>query len=257
MKSLIKGLLKIDPKKRICAKHGASDIKRHPFFAGINWGLLRNRTPPIIPQVTSAYDTSNFEVYEEDEDSIDFQFFSELPEDTYISMEDQQKFDNFFYLNDDYGQQLWNRKIAKLAKDNNYPPIAQLGNKPNNPVSPSSTRKHKSHKSRRKRVKSRRRAATVDMGTPVPKFQSSSVPGSLIGAQSLGDLPGYHSESAPSSPVAPEREEDFNFENHMNEVIKKNQFENKRAKQKIIRKESATHNEQVDVLPRHHNGVSD
>jgi serine/threonine protein kinase len=80
LKSLIKGLLRFDPRKRICAKHGASDIKRHPFFAGILWPLLRNQTPPLKPVVTSPGDNSNFELYEEDRDSIDFQFFSELPE---------------------------------------------------------------------------------------------------------------------------------------------------------------------------------
>lgn len=252
LKSLIKGLLKLDPKKRICAKHGASDIKRHPFFAGTNWGLLRNRTPPIIPHVSSAYDTSNFEVYEEDEDSIEFQFFSELPEDTYISMEDQQKFDNFFYLNDDYGQQLWDRKVAKFAKDSNVPHLSSNSPEP----SQQGSRKHsKSHKIRRrsshKKPRSRRRAATVDMGTPVPKFHSSSVPGHLMAAQSLGDLPGFHSESAPSSPVAPENADDFNFENHINEVItKKGQFDKKRAKQKIERKESATHSATHEIEQR-------
>lgn len=80
MKSLIKGLLKLKPKKRICSKRGAADIKKHPFFQGINWGLLRSTTPPIIPKITHPEDLSNFELYDDEDDTVDFQFFSEVPE---------------------------------------------------------------------------------------------------------------------------------------------------------------------------------
>ena len=48
-RKLIKSLLTTDVNKRLGTEHGASDIKRHPFFDGINWGLLRNTTPPLIP----------------------------------------------------------------------------------------------------------------------------------------------------------------------------------------------------------------
>jgi protein-serine/threonine kinase len=51
-KKIIKMLLKKDPKARLGSEHGASDIKEHPFFGEkINWGLLRNMTPPIIPDL--------------------------------------------------------------------------------------------------------------------------------------------------------------------------------------------------------------
>lgn len=111
LKSLIKGLLKIDPNKRICKKHGAADIKRHPFFEDTHWGLLRNRTPPIIPNVKSPCDTTHFEIYADDEDSVDFNFFSELPEDPYaITQEDQIKFSDFHFTRKDYGELLFERK---------------------------------------------------------------------------------------------------------------------------------------------------
>ena len=49
-KKLIKLLLKTNPKHRLGSEHGATDIKEHPFFhEKINWGLLRNMVPPIIP----------------------------------------------------------------------------------------------------------------------------------------------------------------------------------------------------------------
>lgn len=47
------------------SKAGASDVKQHPFFRGINWALLRHQRPPIIPRVRDPLDTSNFRRLEE------------------------------------------------------------------------------------------------------------------------------------------------------------------------------------------------
>ncbi|KAH7442616.1 hypothetical protein KP509_03G096500 [Ceratopteris richardii] len=46
---LIRGLLVKDPSKRLAAIRGAAEIKQHPFFAGINWALIRCEIPPEIP----------------------------------------------------------------------------------------------------------------------------------------------------------------------------------------------------------------
>ncbi|GAM23036.1 hypothetical protein SAMD00019534_062110 [Acytostelium subglobosum LB1] len=54
-----------DPNRRIGA-NGAEEIQAHPFFRGVNWKTLRESTPPIIPTVTSATDTSNFDHYDEE-----------------------------------------------------------------------------------------------------------------------------------------------------------------------------------------------
>ncbi|KAJ9079257.1 serine/threonine protein kinase, AGC [Entomophthora muscae] len=48
-KAIIRKLLNRDEFKRLGSKGGASDIKSHPFFKSINFALLRNMTPPIIP----------------------------------------------------------------------------------------------------------------------------------------------------------------------------------------------------------------
>ncbi|KAH3667068.1 hypothetical protein WICMUC_005415 [Wickerhamomyces mucosus] len=48
-KSLIKKLLIKDENKRLGSKFGASDIKNHPFFKNVQWALLRNQNPPMIP----------------------------------------------------------------------------------------------------------------------------------------------------------------------------------------------------------------
>ncbi|CAJ2659066.1 serine/threonine-protein kinase RHS3-like [Trifolium pratense] len=50
-KDLIRGLLVKEPQKRIAYKRGATEIKQHPFFEGVNWALVRSATPPHIPDM--------------------------------------------------------------------------------------------------------------------------------------------------------------------------------------------------------------
>jgi protein-serine/threonine kinase len=47
--NLIRGLLVKDPNKRLAATRGASEVKQHPFFQGVNWALIRCAIPPEIP----------------------------------------------------------------------------------------------------------------------------------------------------------------------------------------------------------------
>ncbi|KAL0398943.1 UNVERIFIED_CONTAM: Serine/threonine-protein kinase AGC1-5 [Sesamum radiatum] len=49
-RDLIKGLLVKEPHKRIAYKRGATEIKQHPFFEGVNWALVRSGVPPYIPE---------------------------------------------------------------------------------------------------------------------------------------------------------------------------------------------------------------
>lgn len=48
-KDLISQLLVKDPMRRMGSTMGASAIKHHPFFQGVNWALLRCTSPPFIP----------------------------------------------------------------------------------------------------------------------------------------------------------------------------------------------------------------
>lgn len=48
-RDLIRGLLVKDPQKRIASKRGATEIKQHPFFEGVNWALVRSAHPPSVP----------------------------------------------------------------------------------------------------------------------------------------------------------------------------------------------------------------
>ncbi|WRX33122.1 Protein kinase domain - like 10 [Theobroma cacao] len=48
-KDLISQLLVKDPARRLGSTMGASAIKHHPFFQGVNWALLRCTHPPYVP----------------------------------------------------------------------------------------------------------------------------------------------------------------------------------------------------------------
>ena len=48
-------------------RNGASEIKAHPFFLGVNWDNIRNTTSPNIPEINGETDVSNFDKFEETE----------------------------------------------------------------------------------------------------------------------------------------------------------------------------------------------
>lgn len=64
---LIDKLLDPDPNSRL----GSEGIKAHPFFAPINWSLLRKAPAPIIPKATDHMDTSSFAARNRRYSSID------------------------------------------------------------------------------------------------------------------------------------------------------------------------------------------
>lgn len=48
-RQLIHALLNRDPVGRLGSSRGANEIKKHPFFQGINWPLIRCMVPnPLI-----------------------------------------------------------------------------------------------------------------------------------------------------------------------------------------------------------------
>ncbi|CAN8279044.1 unnamed protein product [Cochlearia groenlandica] len=48
-KDLIRGLLVKEPENRLGSEKGSVEIKRHPFFQGLNWALIRCEIPPELP----------------------------------------------------------------------------------------------------------------------------------------------------------------------------------------------------------------
>lgn len=74
-KSLLQGLLERDPSKRLgSSEDDANELKRHPWFAKIDWEKLSKKTldPPFKPYVSGPEDTRN----------IDKMFTSETPKET-------------------------------------------------------------------------------------------------------------------------------------------------------------------------------
>lgn len=61
-KSLLSQLLQKDPSLRL-GRHGALEVKSHPFFASIDWNALLARTlkPPFAPSPTEAESSRYFE----------------------------------------------------------------------------------------------------------------------------------------------------------------------------------------------------
>uniref|UniRef100_A0A2P2M737 non-specific serine/threonine protein kinase n=1 Tax=Rhizophora mucronata TaxID=61149 RepID=A0A2P2M737_RHIMU len=59
-RDLIRGLLVKEPQQRLGVKRGASEIKQHPFFEGVNWALIRCSTPPEVPRPVEAELTGKF-----------------------------------------------------------------------------------------------------------------------------------------------------------------------------------------------------
>ena len=52
-----------NPNERLGLK-GADEIKKHPFFKGIDWDNIRKTKAPFIPKLKNDYDTCYFENYE-------------------------------------------------------------------------------------------------------------------------------------------------------------------------------------------------
>ena len=55
-----------NPNERLGLR-GADEIKKHPFFKGLDWDNIRNLKPPFIPELSSDYDTRYFEIFKEQE----------------------------------------------------------------------------------------------------------------------------------------------------------------------------------------------
>ncbi|KAG0193092.1 hypothetical protein DFQ28_006467 [Apophysomyces sp. BC1034] len=53
-------LLHKNERKRLGARAGASELKSHAFFKPINFALLRNMRPPIVPTKSNAIDAIHF-----------------------------------------------------------------------------------------------------------------------------------------------------------------------------------------------------
>ena len=53
------------PQRGFKSPGDADDIKRHPWFKGVDWDLLSVSQPPFVPAIKDALDTTNFETVDE------------------------------------------------------------------------------------------------------------------------------------------------------------------------------------------------
>ena len=81
-RDLISGLLNKDPARRLGSKRGAADVKKHPFFKGLNLALIRMQTPPLGPgsrrtKTTSMYPTKgkSNRNHDKQQETASFDFF--------------------------------------------------------------------------------------------------------------------------------------------------------------------------------------
>ncbi|KAI3688120.1 hypothetical protein L1987_81828 [Smallanthus sonchifolius] len=58
-RDLISQLLVKDPDRRLGSMMGATAIKHHPFFQGVNWALLRCTSPPFVPPPFSHHEAAD------------------------------------------------------------------------------------------------------------------------------------------------------------------------------------------------------
>jgi len=79
-KSLLKKILVADLTKRFgCRTNGVQDIKKHKWFSDLNWDKLLSRQytgKRVIPQLSNAEDTSNFDTYPDSEEETSMPEYS-------------------------------------------------------------------------------------------------------------------------------------------------------------------------------------
>ena len=104
---LLEKLLRYDPETRLgCREAGVEEIKQHPFFREIDWGLIERKgmTAPFVPVIEKgAQDVSNFDktfttMSMEDDES--------LPEHNLLKLQaaENVQLSNFTYVHEDLNQ---------------------------------------------------------------------------------------------------------------------------------------------------------
>ncbi|KAJ3118144.1 Serine/threonine kinase [Phlyctochytrium bullatum] len=95
--SLLQQLLNKDPARRLGGgKLDAEEVKRHPYFAGVDWNAFMQKRvpPPWKPTITSATDVSNFDAEFTKEPAV------LTPIQATLNNAQQKEFEDFDYVAD-------------------------------------------------------------------------------------------------------------------------------------------------------------
>jgi len=92
-RSLLAGLLDRSPKSRLGSHSGLNELRRHPFFEGLDWDKLYRKElkPPFKPDVTEGKMDTSY---------VDEEFKKETPKDTpdvASTLRSRVKFENFTF----------------------------------------------------------------------------------------------------------------------------------------------------------------
>lgn len=96
-RDLIDKLMAVNPSERL-GHNGADDIKRHPFFKGINWTTVRTQKPIFVPKPDNAQDTSYFDAREKYWNTTRISQDG-MGDGSEPQVEEDAKFDDFWYVN--------------------------------------------------------------------------------------------------------------------------------------------------------------
>ncbi|KAJ3022317.1 Serine/threonine kinase [Thoreauomyces humboldtii] len=95
--SLLQGLMNKNPARRLGGgRLGAEEIKRHPYFIGVDWQAFMDKRipPPWIPTIKHATDVSNFDPEFTREKAV------LTPINSVLSTADQNEFRDFTYVSE-------------------------------------------------------------------------------------------------------------------------------------------------------------
>eukprot|EP00750_Incisomonas_marina_P018144 INCI2728.1.p1 GENE.INCI2728.1~~INCI2728.1.p1 ORF type:complete len:708 (-),score=135.27 INCI2728.1:1882-4005(-) len=117
---LLKRLLNVNSTKRLS---NAAQIRRHPWFKGIHFALIRSQTPPLVPDIKAPDDTSQFSSYKDElwshtEDEAD------EPNGSFDLELEVRRLACDATTTASFGTETHKREKAKVVADEDLPPLS-------------------------------------------------------------------------------------------------------------------------------------
>ena len=111
----------INNKNERLGKNGSEEIKKHPFFKGLDWNNIRNLKAPFIPKLKNDYDTKYFEKFDEIEPFYPpVNKFNKRKDIQFIGFTYKEEDDNEKNLNDEYENAIQIIEDIKNMNDDSF-----------------------------------------------------------------------------------------------------------------------------------------